>query len=86
MNTLKEIPSLSALRADLLRFMAEGKLSQSDVVKATGLCQSVVSLFLSGKRGLSADAALCLLRLLMSSPCQAAFRHPEPESLEEVEK
>ncbi|MDR1947597.1 MAG: helix-turn-helix transcriptional regulator [Desulfovibrio sp.] len=42
--------------------------SQFEVVRSTGICQSAISLFLSGKRGLSATAALKLIRFLNVSP------------------
>jgi predicted transcriptional regulator len=61
MNTFTDV---SSLRMCLHNYMAKHGISQADVVQATGICQSSVSLFLSGKRGLNADATLKILRLL----------------------
>ncbi len=61
MNTYKNILTTENLRAEILSIMESKKLSQLDICKETGICQSQLSFFLNGKRDLAAKAILRLV-------------------------
>lgn len=50
--------TLETLRSELGRLLSQGTLTQQDVSAATGVVQSAISMFVTGKRGLHGDAAL----------------------------
>ena len=57
----KLVPTLSE---QLRRAIQQSELSRYRIAKESGVSQSVLSLFCSGKRGLSLKAADALVRLL----------------------
>jgi transcriptional regulator with XRE-family HTH domain len=86
-------------RTDLGHFMETAGVSQVELSKISGVSQSALSKFLSGASGdMRLTNAMRLFPIVYgestgpdappsaSSPssCQPAFRHPSPESLEEV--
>ncbi len=61
MNTTQDIFTPEGLRTELLLLMEKQQLTQLDLMRETGVCQSQISFFLSGKRKLAAKAILRLL-------------------------
>lgn len=64
---MREQEFLNILRKDLKKRMKFLRLKQKDVCLLTGICQSVLSAFLSGKRGLSADTYIKLHKIVYSN-------------------
>jgi transcriptional regulator with XRE-family HTH domain len=68
---MKTLPNENIMRATLRAKMDGIGLTQADVCKKTGIKQSVISLFIKGKRGLSWKNVLLLYPLIhdeLSSP------------------
>lgn len=55
---MKKFTNTHLLREALVELMEKQKFSQAEVGQKVGVAQSVISLFISGRRGLSGDSAL----------------------------
>lgn len=73
---MKTFSTLHDLRWALEERMGNQRLTQQDVAEATGTAQSAISLFLSGKRGLSGEAALKIQNYLLTSPSAPVADNP----------
>lgn len=65
---MKTFSTTQDLRQALSEHMLSQGLTQLNVAKATGIPQSAISLFLRGKRGLSGDSVLSLIRVISEEP------------------
>lgn len=62
---MKKFTNTQLLREGLLELMRKQKFSQAKVGQKVGVTQSVISLFLSGRRGLSGDSALKIQNFIL---------------------
>lgn len=82
---MKTYHDIRSLRSALSACLKIQNISQLDVSRKTGIQQSAISMFLSGKRGLNGDSALKIQSFILKASELAPCPSPADGSEEEAE-